>query len=129
MSSQMKFVIGGLVVVIVVVALIATSFSGSNSEYLTIGEVKALGPDQTQNSRVAGKIVSDSVEWDTAAFHLAFEIEDETGRLPISYSGPKPDMMADAVEAVAIGKYDPVNQVFTADELLMKCPSKYEEKE
>ena len=129
MSSQMKFVIGGLVVVIVVVALIATSFSGSNSEYLTIGEVKALGPDQTQNSRVAGKIVSDSVEWDTAAFHLAFEIEDETGRLPISYSGPKPDMMADAVEAVAIGKYDPVNQVFTADELLMKCPSKYEEKQ
>jgi cytochrome c-type biogenesis protein CcmE len=128
-SSQMKFVIGGLVVVIVVVALIATSFSGSNSEYLTIGEVKALGPDQTQNSRVAGKIVSDSVEWDTAAFHLAFEIEDETGRLPISYSGPKPDMMADAVEAVAIGKYDPVNQVFTADELLMKCPSKYEEKQ
>jgi cytochrome c-type biogenesis protein CcmE len=125
----MKFVIGGLVVVIVVVALIATSFSGSNSEYLTIGEVKALGPDQTQNSRVAGKIVSDSVEWDTAAFHLAFEIEDETGRLPISYSGPKPDMMADAVEAVAIGKYDPVNQVFTADELLMKCPSKYEEKQ
>ena len=129
MSSQMKFVIGGLVVVIVVVALIATSFSGSNSEYLTIGEVKALGPDQTQNSRVAGKIVSDSVEWDTAAFHLAFEIEDETGRLPISYNGPKPDMMADAVEAVAIGKYDPASQVFTADELLMKCPSKYEEKQ
>jgi len=128
-SSRMKFVIGGLVVVIVVVALIATSFSGSTSEYLTIGEVKALGPDQTQNSRVAGKIVSDSVEWDTAAFHLAFEIEDETGRLPISYNGPKPDMMADAVEAVAIGKYDPAKQVFTADELLMKCPSKYEEKQ
>jgi cytochrome c-type biogenesis protein CcmE len=127
-SSRIKFLVGGLVVVIVVVALIATSFSGSTSEYLTISQVKALGPDQTQNSRVAGKIVSDSVLWDTAAFHLAFEIEDETGRLPISYNGPKPDMMADAVEAVAIGKYDPANQVFAADELLMKCPSKYEEK-
>ena len=129
MSSRIKFLIGGLVVVIVVVALIATSFSGSTSEYLTISEVKALGQDQTQNSRVAGKIVSDSVQWNTAAFHLAFEIEDETGRLSISYNGPKPDMMADAVEAVAIGKYDPTNLVFTADELLMKCPSKYEEKQ
>jgi len=128
-SSRIKFVIGGLVVVIVVVALIATGFSGSTSEYLTIGEVRALGPDQTQNSRVSGKIVSDSVQWDTAAFHLAFEIEDETGRLSISYKGPKPDMMADAVEAVAIGKYDPTSQVFTADELLMKCPSKYEEEQ
>ena len=129
MSSRIKFLVGGLVVVIVVVALIATSFSGSTSEYLTISEVRALGPDQTQNSRVAGKIVPDSVQWDTATIHLAFEIEDETGRLPISYNGPKPDMMADAVEAVAIGKYDPASQVFTADELLMKCPSKYEEKE
>ena len=129
MSSRIKFLIGGLVVVIVVVALIATSFSGSTSEYLTISEVRALGPDQTQNSRVAGKIVTDSVQWDTAAVHLAFEIEDETGRLPISYNGVKPDMMADAVEAVVIGKYDPTNQVFTASELLMKCPSKYEEKE
>jgi cytochrome c-type biogenesis protein CcmE len=128
-SSRIKFLIGGLVVVIVVVALIATSFSGSTSDYLTISEAKALGPDQARNSRVAGKIVPDSVQWDTAAFHLGFEIQDETGRLPISYNGPKPDMMADAVEAVAIGKYDPANQVFTADELLMKCPSKYEEKQ
>jgi cytochrome c-type biogenesis protein CcmE len=128
-SSRMKFLIGGVVVVIVVVALIATGFSGSNSEYLTISEVKALGLDQTQDSRVAGKIVPDSVKWDTATIHLAFEIEDDTGRLPISYKGPKPDMMADAVEAVAIGRYDPASQVFTAGELLMKCPSKYEEKQ
>jgi cytochrome c-type biogenesis protein CcmE len=128
-SSRMKFLIGGLVVVIVVVALIAIGFSGSTSEYLTIREVKALGTDQVRDSRVAGKIVPDSVEWDTAAVHLAFEIEDETGRLPISYNGPKPDMIADAVEAVAIGKYDPANQVFIAGELLMKCPSKYEEQQ
>ena len=129
MSSRMKFLIGGLVVVIVVVALIATSFSGSTSEYLTISEVRTLGPDQTQDSRVAGKIVPNSVQWDTATIHLTFEIEDETGRLPISYNGPKPDMIADAVEAVAIGRYDQANQVFTAGDLLMKCPSKYEEKE
>ena len=127
MSSRMKFLIGGLVVVIVVVALIATSFSGSTSEYLTISEVRALGPDQTQNSRVAGKIVPDSVEWNTSELHLVFEIEDGTGQLPISYRGPKPDMLVDAVEAVVIGKYDTTNQVFEADELLMKCPSKYEE--
>jgi len=128
-SSRMKFLIGGLVVVIVIVALIAIGFSGSTSEYLTIREVKALGPDQVRDSRVKGKIVPDSVQWDTAAVHLAFEIEDETGRLLISHTGPKPDMLADAVEAVVIGKYDPAKQVFIAGELLMKCPSKYEEQQ
>ena len=65
----------------------------------------------------------------TGELHLTFSIQDETGTLPISYHGPQPDMLVDAVEAVAIGKYDAAGEVFVAEELLMKCPSKYEEKE
>jgi len=129
MSSTLKFLLGGIVVAVVIGVLIATSFSGATSEYLTVAEVKALGPDQTRDSRVAGEIVPNSVNWSTRDLHLTFEIEDETGNLAISYHGPQPDMLVDAVEAVVIGKYDPNGQVFEADELLMKCPSKYEEKE
>jgi len=128
MSSTMKFIIGGVVVAVVIGALIATSFSGSTSDYLTVAEVKALGPDQTRDSRVAGEIVPDSVEWNTRELHLTFEVEDSTGQLAISYYGPQPDMLVDAVEAVVVGKYDPATEVFEAEELLMKCPSKYEEK-
>jgi cytochrome c-type biogenesis protein CcmE len=125
----MKFVIGGLVVAVVIGVLIATSFSGSTSDYLTVAEVKALGSDQTRDSRVAGEIVPDSVEWNTRELHLTFEVEDDTGQLAISYYGPQPDMLVDAVEAVVVGKYDPSTQVFEAEELLMKCPSKYEEQQ
>jgi cytochrome c-type biogenesis protein CcmE len=128
-SSTTKFLIGGVVVAVVIGVLIVTSFSGSTSDYLTVAQVKALEPEQSRNSRVVGAIVSDSVNWNTRELHLTFEIEDETGRLPISYHGPQPDMLVDAVEAVVIGKYDPTVQVFEAEELLMKCPSKYEEKE
>lgn len=127
MSSTTKFIVGGVVVAVVIALLIAASFSGSTSDYLTVAEVQALGPEQPRDSRVAGKIVSDSVEWSTRDLHLAFKIQDETGVLPISYHGPQPDMLVDAVEAVAIGKYDPQAGVFEAEELLMKCPSKYEE--
>lgn len=129
MSSTVKFLIGGIVVAAVIGVMIAVSFSGSTSDYLSIAEVKALEPDQARDSRVAGAIVPDTVEWSTRELHLTFEIEDDTGRLPISYHGPQPDMLVDAVEAVVIGKYDPDSQVFEAEELLMKCPSKYEEKE
>jgi cytochrome c-type biogenesis protein CcmE len=124
----MKFLIGGVVVVAVIGALIATSFGGSTSDYLTIAQVKALGPEQTRESRVAGEIVPDSVNWSTRDLHLTFQIKDQSGTLPISYRGPKPDMLVDAVEAVVIGTYDPAAQQFNAEELLMKCPSKYEEK-
>ena len=127
MSSTMKFVIGGVVVAVVIGVLIATSFSGSTSDYLTVAEVRALGPDQTRDSRVAGEIVPNTVEWNTRELHLTFEVEDDTGQLAISYYGPQPDMLVDAVEAVVVGKYDPTAKVFEAEELLMKCPSKYEE--
>lgn len=129
MTSTMKFVLGGIVVAVVIGVLIFTSFSGSTSEYLTVAEVKALGPQQTRNSRVAGEIVPNSVNWSTRDLHLTFAISDETGELEISYYGPQPDMLVDAVEAVVAGKYDPDSLVFEAEELLMKCPSKYEEKQ
>lgn len=129
MSSKAKFLIGGVVVVAVVAVLIATSFGGSTSDYLTIAQVKALAPDQTRDSRVAGAIIPESINWNTREVRLTFEIKDETGSLSISYRGPQPDMLVDAVEAVAIGRYDPSAQVFEAEELLMKCPSKYEEKQ
>ena len=129
MSSTTKFIVGGVVVAVVITLLIATSFSGSGSDYLTIAEVRALGPEQARDSRVTGAIVPNSVEWSTRDLHLVFEIQDETGILPISYHGPQPDMLVDAVEAVAIGKYDPQSEVFEAEELLMKCPSKYEEQQ
>jgi cytochrome c-type biogenesis protein CcmE len=124
-----KFVAGGVFVAVVIGLLIATSFSGSTSDYLSVAEVKALEPEQPRNSRVAGAIVPDSVNWSTRELLLTFVIEDETGQLPIAYHGPQPDMLVDAVEAVAIGKYDASAQVFEAEELLMKCPSKYEEKQ
>lgn len=129
MSSTIKFVVGGVVVAVVIGVLIATSFSGSTSDYITVAEVKALGPEQTRDSRVSGEIVADSVEYTTGELLLTFQIKDNTGTLPILYHGPQPDMLVDAVEAVAIGKYDPAAQVFVAGELLMKCPSKYEEKQ
>ena len=129
MSPTVKFIIGGVVVAVVIGVLIATSFSGSTSDYLTVADARALGPEQSRDSRVSGAVVPDSVEWSTQDLHLTFRIEDETGILPISYYGPQPDMLVDAVEAVAIGKYDPATEVFEADELLMKCPSKYEEQE
>ncbi len=128
MSSSAKFLIGGVVVAVVIGLLIAVSFSGSTSDYLTIAQVKARPADPTRAVRVAGEIVPESINYNTAELHLTFTIRDDTGRLNISYHGPQPDMLVDAVEAVAIGHYNPETETFEADELLMKCPSKYEEK-
>ncbi len=46
----------------------------------------------------------------------------------VEYNGPSPGNFNDASKIVAIGKYEPARQVFMAVELLVKCPTKYEQR-
>jgi cytochrome c-type biogenesis protein CcmE len=126
LSGTLKFVVGGFVVVAVIVVLIVTGFSGSTSDYVSIEQARQTQPGD-RAVRVVGEIVPDSVDWDARNLTLAFSIQDDTGILPIVYHGPQPDMLVDAVEAVVVGRFDPAADAFEAEELLMKCPSKYEE--
>jgi cytochrome c-type biogenesis protein CcmE len=55
-------------------------------------------------------------------------LQDNTGKLvKVVYAKPKPSNFEQAVSVVAIGHYDVQQQAFIADDLLVKCPSKYQE--
>ena len=50
----------------------------------------------------------------------------EAARLPVVYVGPKPDLLRHEAQAIVTGKLGG-DGVFYADELLLKCPTRYEE--
>lgn len=59
---------------------------------------------------------------------FTFDLQDNTGKMvKVVYSKPKPANFEQAVSIVAIGKYDSAKGVFVADDMLVKCPSKYQE--
>lgn len=59
---------------------------------------------------------------------FTFDLQDSTGKMvKVVYNQAKPSNFEQAVSIVAIGHYDQAQQVFMADELLVKCPSKYQE--
>ena len=125
-----KLLIGGLVIIVAIGYLVISSIGGASSYYITVGELKAKGPEiYGKTVRVAGTVIGDTIEWDPENLVLRFEIADESGRLPVVYHGPRPDMLRDGASAVVEGKYTPEG-VFMANPkgLLLKCPSKYEEK-
>jgi cytochrome c-type biogenesis protein CcmE len=63
-----------------------------------------------------------------AAGNFTFDLQDNTGKLvKVVYDQPKPANFEQAVSIVAIGHYDEAQNVFVADEMLVKCPSKYQE--
>ncbi len=59
---------------------------------------------------------------------FSFDLQDSTGKMvKVVYAQPRPSNFEQAVSIVAIGHYDQAQQAFVADELLVKCPSKYQE--
>jgi len=101
--------------------------------------------------RVSGAVVGDTIQYNAKTLTLAFdvaqvpsdqkEVDAEGGlaavlhaavidpnraRLQIIYNGPKPDLLKNEAQAIMTGYLDS-NGVFHADELLLKCPTKYQE--
>ena len=115
-----KYVIG--VAVIVGAAIFgATAFQGSMTPYVDFAEAKQSG-DRCQ---IMGNIVQEMTNYETSSQMLLFTIVDEHGDpIEVSYKGIMPGNFEQATSVVAKGRYD--GQRFAADELLVKCPSKYQ---
>lgn len=125
LRARSKFIIGGAIIVLTVGYLIVSSIGGSTAYYLTVEEVKAEGPSE-RIVRVAGTVMGEAIEWNAQELMLRFKIADDSGSLAVIYNGPRPDMLRDGAEAVVEGRYIE-GQSFEANNLLLKCPSKYEE--
>jgi cytochrome c-type biogenesis protein CcmE len=96
--------------------------------WMTVSEMYAAGPDLVgQRIRVNGQVVAGSEDWNAQEVTLKFSIHDENGDvLPVVFYGPRPDNFQRAAEAIAEGQLLP-DGTFQADNLLLKCPSRYEE--
>ncbi len=118
-----------VVVVIVAVAawLVYRTIQSSTTEYVTVQDVKSMGVTQ-RLVRISGFVAPQSVDWQPEELVLRFLIRDDTGDLEVTYRGVRPDMFQDDAQLVAEGRTGPDGR-FQASSLLLKCPSKYEEKE
>lgn len=60
--------------------------------------------------------------------NFTFSMQDNTGKIvQVVYPKPKPANFEQAISIVAIGRYDAGKNAFLADDMLVKCPSKYQE--
>jgi cytochrome c-type biogenesis protein CcmE len=145
-----KFALGGLILAAAVIILIVTSVKGSAQYYYTVKELSS-GETRKTNLRVSGVVLGETIQYDRDSFDLTFtianipgnndEIEAEGGlaqvlhaaslnpdaaRLEVVYHGEKPDLLSNEAQAIVTGSLGDDGR-FYADELLLKCPSRYED--
>ena len=125
--KKVKFILGGVIIALSIVYLIVNGIQSSAAYFLTVDELHAKGESiENRTVRVSGMVDAATIDFNNRDLILAFDVtSDAGGRLPVVFNGPKPDQMREGAEAILEGKYD--GQVFTAQSLMLKCPSRYEE--
>jgi cytochrome c-type biogenesis protein CcmE len=127
-NKNLKFIVGGLLLIGAVIFLIVQATVTTGAYYLTVSEVRDQGASLIgERLRVSGQVVEGSEDWNAQEITLRFKIQDEQGaQLPVVFFGPRPDNFQRAAEAIAEGELLPDGS-FKANDLLLKCPSRYEE--
>ena len=151
-NQRIKLYVGGGLLVIAVVVMIISATQATADFFMTVEEVQNSQKDLLgENLRVSGAVIGESIIYDVETGMLNFTIahipagEDEitinggleavlhqavmdpdTPRLNVIYAGAPPDMLRGEVQAILTGTLQ-ADGTFLVEELLLKCPSKYEE--
>jgi cytochrome c-type biogenesis protein CcmE len=152
-AGRIKFLIGGLLILAAVVYLIISSTQANAQYFLTVDELKNRGTAIVgQDVRISGAVIGDTIQYDPKTLTLTFtvanipgdnnEIDKEGGLAAVLHTAvtnpkattlkvlvvgqPKPDLLKNEAQAIMTGKLGQ-DGVFKANELLLKCPTKYED--
>jgi cytochrome c-type biogenesis protein CcmE len=119
-QRRLWYAAGGILIV-AFLAFGATSFKSNLTPYVSFDEARR-GSGKVQ---VAGTLLADSTRYVEAEQHLSFGLVDDNGQtMPVVYDGVKPGNFEEAIQIVAIGSWQ--GDRFHAEQLLVKCPSKYQ---
>jgi cytochrome c-type biogenesis protein CcmE len=151
-SGRTKFLIGGFLIIAAVIYLVVTSTQASAQYYMTVEEMLARRSELSGRTlKLSGAVDGESIVYETESLTLSFTMADLPGdlneieqagglakalhdalkdpaatRVEVVYIGPKPDLLRHEAQAIVTGEIGE-DGVFYADELLLKCPTRYEE--
>ena len=122
MSKKVKTIIGIVIIVAVIVAIIPT-FLSNKIEYVNFNDAQK----KTKTVDVKGNWLQDKEsKFESNKFSFYMQ-DDNNSEMKVIYDGAKPNNFEMAEAVVVKGKVR--EGVFMANEILTKCPSKYEAKE
>jgi cytochrome c-type biogenesis protein CcmE len=152
MRSKGKLIGAGVLIVVAVVYLIVTSTGTTARYFMTIEEVQALD-EGAENRRltISGAVLGDTIEYDASEPRVTFTIVQVPGdpreveragglakvlhdavndpdapEIEVVYPDVKPDLLQHESQAIVRGELGEDGR-FYADEVLLKCPTRYEE--
>jgi cytochrome c-type biogenesis protein CcmE len=145
-SERLKFMVGGVIALAAIAYLILSGTATGARYFITIDEVLANPEYVGQTVRISGAVIGDTIVYDEenliidfSIAHIPEEFDDlalalyeavqnpDASRLHIHIENEvMPDLLTNEAQAILTGELGEDN-IFYASELLLKCPSRYEE--
>jgi cytochrome c-type biogenesis protein CcmE len=145
-SQYLKFIIGGVLMLVAVVYLIISGTTSGVRYFITIDDLLKNSQYVGKTVRMSGAVIGDTIVYDKDKLTIDFTVanipEDTTDLARILHEAVTnpaakrvkihvknqvmPDLLKNEAQAILSGKLGE-DGVFYASELLLKCPSRYEE--
>lgn len=152
MAGRGKFIFAGLLILAAVVYLIVSNTGSTAHYFLTVEELRAMGDRAIgRNLTVSGAVLGESIVYDPTIPRVTFTIvqvpadpkeveragglaavlhaavnDPDAPRLEVVYDNVKPDLLKHESQAIIRGHLGEDGR-FYADEVLLKCPTRYQE--
>ncbi len=118
-----KKTIIGITIIVIFSVFAFSAFDSAVTPYVTFQEAF----ETSRKVQVMGYLEEGQANYNLEDQNLEFNLVDDEGtRALVIYNGAKPSNFDDADSIVVIGEYNSSAGVFQAEDLLVKCPSKYE---
>jgi cytochrome c-type biogenesis protein CcmE len=122
---------GKIIGIVIIVACLGYAMFLAKSSLVTNVPFSEAAAATDTTVQIMGAPVPGTMAYDSDAHLLHFAIKDSTGAvMPVQFAGPKPEdldtAMARATKIGAQGTYSRAKGVFVAENLVVKCPSKYD---
>ena len=145
-SERLKFIIAGVVILVSVLYLLVSGTLQGARYFITVEELLADSSYLGRTVRISGAVVGESIEYDSENAIIRFEIvnipseyDDLASALRSAVADPTaprlrilvedaalPDLLQHEAQAILTGALG-LDGLFEANELLLKCPSRFEE--
>lgn len=144
--ERLKFLVAGALMLAAVGYLVFSGMLTGTSYFITVEDLVSSDQYVGETVRISGAVIGDTIEYDAENLILDFTIAhipketdnlalelytavhtEGTPRIPVHIENEvMPDLLQNEAQAILTG-YMGEDGVFYASELLLKCPSRYEE--
>ncbi|RMG72934.1 MAG: cytochrome c maturation protein CcmE [Chloroflexi bacterium] len=145
-TERLKFIIGGLLIFAAIGYLIVMGTLNNTQYFITVDELLSNPEYIGQTVRISGAVIGETIQYDSQNLIIDFTIahipkdtdnlaytlyqavqDPQAARLQVHVENQvKPDLLKNEAQAILTGTLGD-DGVFYATELLLKCPSRYED--